>query len=1090
MKQKFTCILYFILLTFFSAILGSQAQTAGEKFLIRGKVIDRQDKGGIPGVSVYEIDADRRTIAGVTTDLEGNYALRVSNPQNRIVFSFIGFKTITEPINNRSQINISLATEGSELTEVVIQAKRPVDNGLINVEKRNMTSAVSSIDARELEEVQATSIDQALQGRMAGVDIVANSGDPGAGMSIRIRGTSSINQSSDPLIVVDGMPYDISVPEDFNFSTADEQGYAQLLSIAPSDIKDITVLKDAASTAMWGSRASNGVLVINTKRGTKGKPTLNYTFKGVGMKQPDAIPMLSGDQYSVLIPEAFMNRTGVPLNTQTVKEFLYDPSDPYYYYNYSNNTDWIDQITRIGSQQDHNISLQGGGDKATYFASLGYNNTKGTTVGTDLDRINARINLNYTVSDRIRFRTDLAYTHTTNNLNYIPVKDVPIRNIAYIKMPNMGPFEYDELGNLSPNYFSPLRNVQGSYPGTYNPLAMALEGKSLATSDRIRPTFTLNYDIFKNKLLTTFDVAFDINNNKTNLFLPQTATGLPIADDDVNRAKDTDTDIFNVDTKTNLIYTPTLGENQTLSVVASFQTNDYRSVNYEATTANSASSLFQDPSVAARIQDASLGIKSGTGQNRRIGLLVNAQYSLLDRYIFNVGVRRDGNSKFSENNRYGNFPAIGARWRISGEPFMQRFSNFLTDLSLRYSYGASGNPPKGSYAHFAQYGNFDYNYLGVSGIYPLDMELKNLKWETVIQSNFGANLSLYDGRVEIDAEIYQKRTKDMFYPELQISSVSGFNNVDMNVGIMDNNGWEITLNTTPYRTQDLTFRFDFNMARNINVIREISEFYPRARGNINANGQYKIFIQENNPFGSFYGFRYKGVYKDAESTVAQDASGNAILDPNGNPIQMRFNYPSIDYLFQPGDAIYEDINNDGNIDYKDVVYLGNANPRLTGGFGPRVTWRNFQFNAFFNFRYGYDIINATKISTESMSNYNNQSTAVLRRWRRIGDETDIPRAVIGPNYNSLGSDRFVEDGSFLRLKYVTVRYNFPKIISQRFKLADLSVYSTVENLLTFTNYTGQDPEVSYRGSDPFRVGYDNSMAPPVKTVTVGLNVRF
>jgi TonB-linked SusC/RagA family outer membrane protein len=735
------------------------------------------------------------------------------------------------------------------------------------VEERNLTSAVSRIDARELEEVQATSIDQAIQGRLAGVDIVANSGDPGAGMSIRIRGTSSINQSSDPLIVVDGMPYDIAVPEDFNFSTADEQGYAQLLSIAPSDIKDITVLKDAASTAMWGSRASNGVLVINTKRGAKGKPTLNYTFKGVGMKQPDAIPMLNGDQYSMLIPEAYMNRLGVPLNTQSVKEFQYDPSDPYYYHNYSQNTDWIEQITQIGYQQDHNISLQGGGDKATYFGSLGYNNTTGTTVGTDLSRINARINLNYTVSDRIRFRTDLSYTHSTNHANYLRTKDDPsIRSIAYIKMPNMSVYEYDELGNQSPNYFSPLTNVQGSYPGTYNPLAMAREGKSLATSDRVRPTFNLNYDLIKGKLLTTFDVAFDINNNKTNRFLPQTATGLPIADDDVNRADDNDTDIFNVDTKTNLIYTPTLGDKHSLQVVGSFQTNDYRSVYYGATTANTASSYFQDPSIPSRIQDASLGIGSGTGQSRRIGLLVNAQYSLLDRYILNVGLRRDGNSKFSENYRYGNFPALGARWRVSGERFMEKFSNFLTDLSLRYSYGASGNPPKGSYAHFAQYGNFGWNYLGLSGLYPLDMELKNLKWETVIQSNFGANLSLFDGRLELDAEVYKKKTKDMFYPGLQISSVSGFDNVDMNVGIMDNDGWELTLNTTPYKTKDLTVRFDFNVARNINVIREISEFYPRERGNINANGQYKIFMQENNPFGSFYGFRYKGVYPDAEAS--------------------------------------------------------------------------------------------------------------------------------------------------------------------------------------------------------------------------------
>jgi len=1090
MRKIFTSIFFLILTITLFLNEKVSAQNAAERLLIRGKVVDRQDKSGIPGVSVYEIDNDRRTIAGVTTDLEGNYALRVSSPSNRIVFSFIGYTTITENINNRSQINIQLGSEGAELGEVSISVKRPVSNGMLEIEERDMTTAVSRIDARALEEVQATSIDQALQGRMAGVDIVANSGDPGSGMSIRIRGTSSINQSSDPLIIVDGMPYDITIADDFNFATADEQGYAQLLNIAPSDIKDITVLKDAAATAMWGSRASNGVLVINTKRGVKGKPTVNYTFKGVGMKQPDAIPLLTGDQYSILIPEAYMNRNGVPLNTASVKEFQYDPSDPFYYYNYSNNTDWIGAITQIGYQQDHNVSLSGGGEKATYFGSLGYNNTTGTTVGTDLSRINARINLNYTVSDRLRFRTDLAYTHVDNNQNYVPNSNYTIRSVAYTKMPNMSIYQYDELGNLTPNYFSPISNVQGSYYNTYNPLAMALEGKNRSIGDRIRPTFNLNYDIVPSKLLTTFDVAFDINNTKTNRFLPQTATGLPIANASVNRADDTDTDIFNVQSKTNIIYTPTINENHRLTSLLSFQTNDYKSVFYGASTANSASSYFQDPSIPARTQDASLGISSGTAQNRSIGLLGNVHYSFLDRYIVDVGARLDGNSKFGEEYRYGIFPSISTRWRVSGESFMQRFSDFLTDFSLRLSYGASGNPPSGSYAHFAQYGNFAWNYLDVAGLYPLDIELRNLKWETVVQTNFGANLSLLDGRFTVDAELYQKKTKDMFYPNLQISSVSGFDVVDMNVGVMDNNGWELTLGATALQQKDLNVRFDFNLSRNINMIREISEFYPRERGNINSNGQYKIFIQENNPFGSFYGFRYKGVYENAESTIATDAAGNVIVDPNGNPIQMRFNYPSIDYLFQPGDARYEDINHDGNIDYMDVVYLGNANPKLTGGFGPSVTWKNFKFNLFFNFRYGYDIINNTKINTENMSGYNNQSTAVLRRWRQEGDITDIPRAVIGPNYNSLGSDRFVEDGSFLRLKYVTLRYNFPKIITQRIKMNDLSLYTTVENLLTFTNYTGQDPEVSYRGSDPFRVGYDTSMAPPVRTVTLGLNVRF
>jgi len=290
---------------------------------VRGKVTDSKDKQGIPGASVVEIDKDRRTVNGVSTDIDGNYVLRISNPTHKIMVSYIGYTTQREiSISGRSVINVQLVASSNSLEDVVVVSRRKTNNGTgMAVDDRDRTTAVATIDAKVLEEMQAGSIDQALQGRLSGVDIAATSGDPGAGMSIRIRGTSSLNGATEPLIVVDGMPYETSVPEGFNFATADDQGYAQLLNIAPSDIKEISVLKDAAATALWGSRGSNGVLIITTKRGTIGKPQLSYTFKGSLSEQPGSIPMLTGDQYSMLIPEAFMNRNGVPLNTQTVKEF-------------------------------------------------------------------------------------------------------------------------------------------------------------------------------------------------------------------------------------------------------------------------------------------------------------------------------------------------------------------------------------------------------------------------------------------------------------------------------------------------------------------------------------------------------------------------------------------------------------------------------------------------------------------------------------------------------------------------------------------------------------------------------------------------
>jgi len=1057
-------------------------QGTGAGLTIKGRITASSDNQPIIGATITEIDNEQRIINGATADLEGNFVLKVANPSNRIAATYIGYKRVVQQIGDRTTINIKLEVSSNELSEVGVVARRTVSNGLLQVEERNSTVGVASINARELEELSSSSIDQALQGRLPGIDIAANSGDPGAGMQIRIRGTSTINGSSDPLIVVDGMPYETEIPSDFNFGTADDQGYAALLNIAPSDIEEISVLKDAAATAVWGSRASNGVLLIKTKRGRVGKPMVTYTLRGTMSKQPNAIPMLTGDQFSMLIPEAVMNRNGTPLNTEIVKEFLYDPSDPYYYYNYGNNTNWIDEITQIGYKQDHNISLSGGGEKAKYYASVGYLGEVGTTLNTGLKRISTRINLDYDVSDRIRFRTDIAYTHTDNDKNYA----TNVRGIAYDKMPNMGVYQYDLQGNNTGLYLSPLSNIQGEYPGTYNPLAMLNGATNNVINERIVPKFNLQYDFIPELFSTTFDVQFDIDNTKNKSFLPQFATGRPINEDVVNRAYDGDVDRFGIQTKTNLLFTPKLGEKHELVGIVSFLTSDNKTTSFQELTSNSASPNLQDPASASRVRSLS----SNFSQGRSVALLANAQYSLLDRYIINAAIRGDGNSKFGPANRYALFPSISTRWRVSGESFMQQFT-FINDLSLRASYGQSGRAPGGNYSFYNIYSNFAYDYLGSPSIYPQNIELSTLKWETVTGKNVGLNLVLFNNRFDFDLDIYRMRTTDLFFDNLQLPGISGYSNIDMNVGTMDNQGWEINIGGTPYKSRDWTVDFNFNISRNVNIIREISEFYPREKGNATANGQYKTFLQENTPFGSFFGYRYKGVYTDAEATIARDKDNNSIIGPDGQSVFMRFNYPFTDYVFQAGDAIYEDINHDGNINYMDIVYLGNGNPKFTGGFGPTLTYKSrLKLTAFFNFRTKYQVVNGTQMNTTNMYGYDNQSTAVLRRWMNPGDITDIPRALWNSGYNWLGSDRYVEDASFIRLRAITLRYNLGKGLMERAKLKSASVYVTGENLLTFTNYTGQDPEVSTRGTDPFRVAIDNSMTPPTRNIVLGLTVGF
>jgi hypothetical protein len=315
----------------------------------------------------------------------------------------------------------------------------------------------------------------------------------------------------------------------------------------------------------------------------------------------------------------------------------------------------------------------------------------------------------------------------------------------------------------------------------------------------------------------------------------------------------------------------------------------------------------------------------------------------------------------------------------------------------------------------------------------------------------------------------------------------------MNVGTMNNDGFEIMLNTVPIKTKNWTIGFDVNISKNINSLASVSPLYPKTNGvRITTNGAYQTILQVGNPFGSYYGFKYQGVYTDANATIATDAQGKQIIGPNGQKVQMRFNYPSIDYQFQPGDAKYADINHDGNIDYKDIVYLGNGIPKLTGGFGPSVNYKNFlKLSTFFTFRYGYQLINGTMMNTTNMYGYNNQSTAVLSRWRNPGDITEMPRALYGSGYNWLGSDRYVEDASFLRLQSITLRYNMPVKLLQQLKFKTASIYLTAQNIYTWTNYKGQDPNVSTSGdNNPLSYNVDNSMTPPARTILMGLTVGF
>jgi TonB-linked SusC/RagA family outer membrane protein len=1072
-------------LFFIATLLLSVAASAQkESVLIRGMVADRKDKLGIPGVSIAELDKDNRIVVGTVTDMNGNFSIKVTDMTHRVSFSFIGYKTIIEDINNRKLINKELESSSVELGAVEITANAKVSNGFLGVDERDLTTAVQTISMKDLEGSSASSIDEALQGRVSGMDVVANSGDPGAGMSIRIRGTSSLSASNAPLIVIDNIPFDTDVDADFDFSTADNERYAQMLNIAPENIKEISILKDAAATSVWGSKAANGVLMITTKRGFKGKPKVQYSLKSTITYQPAPTPLLNGDQFSMMIREAYQNPNGIPMPS-TVEEFQYDKTWAYYF-DYSQNTDWVAAITQTGHKTQQNLSISGGGEKARYRMSVNYSNAKGTTIGTGASNLTTAFNLDYNVSDKLVFTTDLSYSHGNVDRSY----STDLRAVAFAKLPNQSIYEIDSLGNRLSTYFSPASNSQGSYPDTYNPVAMALDGKSNTINDRIIPKFSLRYDISK-IFRYTLDIAFDINDERDSKFLPQDATGKAWNALTVNQTSNKESVAFGVQTFNKFFFSPKLGDNHKFTAMASFTTFDKKSMTYSAVTTNTASIYLQDPIVESRIysSDGSLGVNNGVTQYRTVAGIVLANYVLLDRYIISGSIRRDGSSKFGSNFQYGSFPSFSGRWRISGEPFMKPVK-IISELSLRASYGVNGNSPSKNYMQYSNYKPYSYTVFGEKGIYPSNMELDNLKWEKTIQHDLGLNLVMLDERINIDMDYYLKRTEDQISEDRAVASISGFSTVTMNIGTSDNEGLEFSIFTKIVKSKNYSLDFNFNISRNRNTIRSRpASDLTVDKTNTTVNGKYLYKLQLDNPIGSFYGYRYKGVYTNDAATVAKDEKGNAITDINGNPVRMQFNYPYGGYTFQGGDAIYEDINHDGNINYLDVVYLGNANPLYEGGFGPTFRYRNWSVNAFFHYRVGNDIINMGRMNLEKMYTYDNQSTAVLRRWRRAGDVTDIPRALYKNGYNWLGSDRFVEDGSFLRLKNVIISYSLPKTLIQKLRLTDLKLTLTATNLWTLTNYLGQDPEVSI--SDNWKTtGQDSNQTPVSREFMIGVNLGF
>ena len=1063
--------------------------------------------GPVMGAAVVEQDGSNRNISATVTDMNGNFTLKIKNPKNKLKISFVGLKTQVLPINKRVY-KIMLEENVVAIKNVTVTAKKIMETSGLAIPEREVSFAAQTIDAKEFEGLGLTSVDEALQGRVSGLDIVANSGNLGSGTSMRLRGASTISTvcSTEPLIVVNGDVWNVD-QTDFDVNTANDEKFAQLLNINPEDIQKISVLKDAAATAIWGSQGANGVIEITTKRGHRGKPRLTYSCRLTATYQPDGVDLLTGDQYTMLLKEAYFNPQQNDAAANIPEISYLGPTGGFSEWQmFNNNTDWVKEVKQVGLRQNHYISVTGGDDKAVFRISGGYDRETGSIIEQQLDRFSTRVALDYYVSDRIKIISDFSLTYTDNQRN-----SDDLLNIAYKKMPNLAIYEEDANGNSTGRYYQMLqsddKNVLNDQRGLVNPLASAEYAVNRYKTYAIDPKLELQYDLLgvddtQHRLTYNGRVVMNVWNAYTDTYYPRELS-----------TKEWNADVSKASTASNksLAFTTT----HTLTFVPHFNNEDHSLMAMGRFQLVSGTSSDQSTNVAGlpngieapSAGNINPGMSSGFGQWRSMYYTFSTHYAYKSKYMVDVSLRMDGTTKFGPSKRWGVFPAVSGRWNIIDEPWMEGTRKWLSMLSIRPGWGLVGNQPTADYLYVNQYGT-DNVYLGSSAMKPNNLKLTTLRWESKYTWNVGFDLGFFNNKITMDINLYTQTTKDMLMGNVRIPSISGFSSLPyMNAGDMNNKGWEFNILGNKFIEKG-KFSMDMNItfANNRNVITKMDPTVLETLNNdwVPENAKLLQRVQIDNPFGAIYGFRYKGVYSynydNYEKALAEgktapivyNANGEIIRDKNGDPLQIKFNYgEGSEYNFKGGDAIYEDVNHDGNINQLDIVYLGNSLPKLTGGFGFKFNYGRWSLNAQFNYRIDYDVVNMARLNMESMTSNNNQSQAVNYRWRKEGDVTSIPRALIGnqgiANYNTMISDRFVEDGTFLRLNYLQLSYSFPQNMVKKIGLNELRFYASANNLFCLTKYSGVDPELGYGG---YGVTTDNAQTPRAKSYTFGITVGF
>ena len=1072
-------------------LIGLQSQFSPNAFaqanIISGTVYDESKKNTLPGVSITLMNRNDLVVAGIGTNAEGKFRIVKPADAVKIRFSSIGFKSQEFTIGDKKEFEIVLVPSASELAAVSIVAKRveKADMGLVSIDKKETSSAISSIDIAELQNTGVTNVEQMIQGSAPGLQIVAASGNPGAAATIRIRGVSSITGISDPLWIVDGREV---IGSDYQVSSISDFGFSPVGDINPADIESIDVLKDASATALYGSRGANGVIVVKTKRGSRGRPQFSLTSKLTGTQVPNTIPMMNGDDQRIFSIESYSSGAD---NGQFLKELRGDLTrDDAWKYN--NNTDWLDVISRRGFFQEYNASLRGGGDRVAYYWGLGYTNQYGTTKGTGYDRFSNRFNLDYRVSNKLKVSADFTYTSslTDKRGQKHPLNEKGVIN-SNVVADEVSPITYArEISSYFPvysrnglDYFSD-RYDPVTVSARYNPLAIIDYSTYLTKSNRFQASTTINYQLLHNLNLLS-QVAVDFREQGDEYFIPGYATAALPGEIMYNAGLQSEGHQLLINNKNSLVWGAINKDDHRLTVTGV--------MTIRAESNNSTSlSYYNGASPKLRSADASALISSATGPfgvDRDVSFISNGHYVFKDRYFLTTTLNMEGNSKQGKENAFILYPTLGFGWDIAKEKFLSG-SKWVNYLKPRFSYGVTGNLR----TKVLNLSDVSYStgtgYLGLPYTYPSKFAYDNIKPETTTTYNTGLDWGLFNDKLKGEFNYYTSTTKDLLIEET-LSSTLGYTRQWTNFGTLRNSGVEFGVEAVVKDggKSSLRWKTFFNIAFNRNKILSIPENLAGGSTWEQSREGFVAKLQAGDMLGGFYGYRALGVYPRDSDAILKDKEGNTIFEADGiTPKYMRHG-SNTGHKYQGGDMIYDDINNDGIINELDKVQIGVSIPDFTGGFNNTFNYRNFQLQVQFQYQYGNDIINLSRKTVERMHDSKNQARSINSRWTKQGDITDMPRGVRLATWNQEASTRWVEDGSYLRLKTLSFSYELDKKLTGKLNVRSLNMFVTAYNLYTWTKYLGVDPEVPITGSITL-TGIDNNGTAPPKQFTLGLRASF